>query len=226
MAKKYRVLPMMLVLFVAALTPSAQQKTMTPDLKALASRKDGTIPADATLTWVENAKGKPALRIQSKSDDTVIALDGIQFASGEIEFDALGQSSPPQSSFLGIAFRIADAKTHDAIYFRPFNFRADDAERRAHAVQYISSPKYGWQVLRTEKPLQYEQPIVPSADGDAWFHVRIVVDRPKVSVFVNNGKEPSLVVDELSGRSGGGIGLWVGPGDGGYLANLKITTAR
>jgi hypothetical protein len=42
-------------------------------------------------------------------------------------------------------------------------------------------------------------------------------------VYVNDGKEPSLVVEELSDREGGGVGLAV---DGGYLANLKITPAK
>src|SRR5262245_56673483 len=143
---------------------------------------------------------------------------------GVIEFDALGQSSPPQSSFLGIAFRVLDARTHDAIYFRPFNFRSPEAERRAHSVQHISQPKYGWEVLRNDRPLQYEKPIVPEPDGDSWFNVRILVEKPKVRVYVNNGKEPSLTVDELNDRKGGGVALWVGPGVGGYIANLRITS--
>src|SRR5215472_19350192 len=83
---------------------SAQEKTGTPDLKALADGKGGTVPADATLKWVEDAKGKPALKVQSKKDDTVILLDGIEFTNGVIEFDALGQSGPPGSNFLGVAF--------------------------------------------------------------------------------------------------------------------------
>src|SRR5262249_25691624 len=186
----------------------------------------GTIPADATLKWVEDAKGKPALKVQAKEDDMVILLDRIEFTNGVIEFDALGQSGPPGSNFLGFAFRVVDAKTHDAVYVRPFNFRAEEAERKAHAVQYISHPKYRWQVLRKDKPGHAYKAIVPAPDGDAWFHVRIVVEKRKVSVYVNDGKEPSLVVEELSDRKGGGVGLWVGPGQGGYFTNLKITPAK
>ncbi len=203
----------------------AQEKAVAPDLRALADRKDA-IPADATVKWIEDAKGRPALRVQSPVDDTVVLLDRIEFTNGVIEFDALGQSAPPQSSFLGVAFRVVDAKTHDAVYFRPFNFRAGDAERKAHAVQYVSQPKYGWEVLRKSKPGQYEKPIDPPPDGDAWFHARIVVEKPRVSVYVNHGKEPSLVVEELSERKAGGVGLWVGPGQGGAFANLKITPAK
>jgi hypothetical protein len=226
MARGFGGLLMGLSLLVAGPPAMAQKKTVTPDLKALADGKGKTIPADATLKWVEDAKGKPALKVQSKKDDTVVPLDGIEFTNGAIEFDALGQSAPPGSNFVGIAFRVVDATTHDAVYFRPFNFRAEEAARKAHAVQYVSHPKYRWQVLRTDKPGQYEKPIVSGPNGDAWFHVRIVVEKPKVSIYVNNGKEPSLVVAELSDRKGGGVGLWVGPGQGGYFANLKITPAN
>src|SRR5262249_28033140 len=177
-------------------------------------------------TWVEDAKGKPALKVQSTTDDTIVRLDNIEFTNGVIEFDALGQSGPPQSNFLGIVVRVVDATTHDAIYFRPFNFRAEDPDRKAHAVQYVSHPMYRWQNLRRDKPGQYEKPIFPAPDGDTWFHVRIVVEKPKVNVYVNDGKEPAMVVDELSDRQGGEVGLWVGPGQGGYFANLNITPTK
>src|SRR5262249_12861633 len=140
----------------------AEENTIMPDLKALAGGRGGTVPADATLEWVTDAKGRPALNVKSKKDDTVILLDRIEFMNGVIEFAAFGQSGPPGSNFLGVAFRVVDAKTHDAVYFRPFNFRAEEAERKAHAVQYVSHPKYRWQVLRKDKPGQYEKPIVPA----------------------------------------------------------------
>ncbi len=208
------------------------QKTITPDLKAIAEGKGATIPANVSLTWVADAKGKPALKVQptkqdfSVEDEWVVVLTGIEFTDGVIEFDALGQSGPPQSNFLGVAFRVVDERTHDAVYFRPFNFRADDAERKAHAVQYISHPTYRWFDLRKDQPGRYEQPIIPAPDGDSWFQARIVIERPTVRVYVNAATEPSLVVEELSDRQDGGIGLWVGPGQGGYFANLKIIPAK
>jgi hypothetical protein len=225
MTRTFYTKAMLLLLILVGQPMIAESQTVNVDLKAVASRK-AAIPADATLEWVENANGRAAVKIQSKTDDTVVVLDKIEFTNGVIEFDALGQSAPQGSNFLGIAFRVVDEKTHDAVYFRPFNFRAEDPQRKIHAVQYISHPTYRWQVLRKDKPEQYEKPIVPAPDGDGWFHARIVVQKPKVSVYVNDAKEPSLVVDELSDRKGGGIGLWVGPGMGGYIANLKITPAR
>jgi hypothetical protein len=207
------------------------QQNIAPDLKTIAEGKGVKIPANLHIQWVEDAKGKPALMVRPTKkdffveDEWIISLTGIEFTDGVIEFDALGQSAPPQSNFLGISFRFVDEKTHDAVYFRPFNFRSDDSERKAHAVQYISHPKHPWFELRKEMTGQYEKPIVPPPDGDAWFHAKIVIKRPMVSVYVNAAEEPSLVVEELSDWMGGGIGLWVGPGQGGHFANLTIIPA-
>jgi hypothetical protein len=226
MMKGLAVLLMLVLSLVAGGQAQSQGRTVAPDLRALVDGKETTIPVEATLKWVENANGRPALMMQATKDDTVIVLPGTELTNGVVEFDALGQSNPRGSNFLGFAFRVVDAQTHDAVYFRPFNFRAADPEQRAHAVQYISHPKYRWEVLRSDKPGQYEKPIVPAPDGDAWFHVRILIEKPTVRVYVNDGQAPSLVVDELSDRKGGGVGLWVGPEQGGYIANLTITPAR
>jgi len=97
----------------------------------------------------------------------------------------LGYRQPVQGSHLGVAFRVVDAQTHDAVYFRPFNVRAADAVRHSHALQYVSHPRWPWQTLRSEHPHTYERAVVPEPDVDEWFHVRVVVERPKVSVFIN-----------------------------------------
>jgi hypothetical protein len=93
-------------------------------------------------------------------------------------------------------------------------------------VQYVSHPRWSWQPLRTEHPDQYEKAIVPEPDGDEWFHARIIVERPKVSVFVNGASAPSLATNELSDRANGSVGLWVGEGSGGHFANLRVTRKR
>jgi len=125
-------------------TGSAQEKAEMPDLKALAAGPGRRASGNAYIEWVEDAKGRAAIKVQSKKDDALILLHGIEFSNGVIEFDALGQSGSPQSNFLGIAFRIANADTHDVVYFRPFNFRVEDPDRQAHAVQYVSHPQFQW----------------------------------------------------------------------------------
>ena len=171
---------------------------------------------------VVDIKGKHAVKLSEAPGMGVVWLDTYDFADGTIEVDILGRSQPVQGSFVGIALRVLDGQTHDAVYFRPFNFRATDSTRHAHAVQYVSHPDWTWQRLRTDRPGLYEKPIVPEPDGDEWFHVRIDVTRPKIQVFVNNAATPSLVVDELGPRTHGPVGLWVGEGSGGYFANLRV----
>ena len=190
--------------------------TITPDLKAIPSGK-GWKGATGLAKLVEK-DGAPAVEVNGEG---VIWLDGCEFSNGTIEFDAKGKSGPPQSNFMGIVFRAMDEKTYDTVYFRPFNFRAPKPDNKSHAVQYSSHPEWPWQRLRKEHTGKYEKGIEPSPDGDAWFHAKVVVAKPKVSVFVNGATEPSLMVDELTERKGGSVGLFVTKY--GVIANLKIT---
>jgi len=175
---------------------------------------------------VAEVKGKHALKLSEGPGMGVVWLDGYEFSNGTIEVDMLGRSQPVQGSFLGIAFRVVDGETQDSVYFRPFNFRATDPDRHKHAVQYVSHPTWAWQKLRAEHPDMYEKALDPAPDGDEWFHARVVVERSKVTVFVNGASAPSLTVNELSDRSKGSVGLWVGEGSGGSFANFRVTKSR
>jgi len=164
---------------------------------------------------------RKGVRLSEQPGEGVAYLKGIEFSNGTIEFDVRGKDVQGQS-FVGVAFHGLDSTTYDAIYLRPFNFRTEDPARHSHAVQYVSQPAYPWQRLRTERPGVFEQPVSPAPDPNAWFHVRVVVASPKVSVFVGDAKEPSLVVNQLSDRTKGRVGLWVGNSSGGDFADLKI----
>ena len=196
-------------------------QTLTPDLKAAPQGKGWKGSIEATKS--KEKSGAAAVEF-NKPGQNVVWLEGLDFTEGNIEFDAKGKSAPPQSSFVGVAFRVVDARTHDAVYFRPFNFQADAPENRSHAVQYVSEPTWPWQRLRKEKPGQFEKPIEPSPDGDAWFHAKIVLEKRQVKVFVNDAPEPCLAVNDLSERTGGAVGLWCN--GYGVIANLKITPKR
>jgi hypothetical protein len=161
-----------------------------------------------------------ALMITKTDGDHIIWLDNFTFTNGTIEFDAMGKSAPPQSSFVGIAFRVVDQNTYDAIYFRPFNFRSPNPVNKSHAVQYTSHPDWTWQRLRDEHSGEYEKGIEPAPHGDEWFHAKIVIQKPEVKVYVNGASDPSLVVNELSDRKDGSVGLWCN--GFGIIANLKI----
>lgn len=172
-----------------------------------------------------SADGKTILRFDERLGDGLAWLPDTQFSNGSIEFDFRGRDVF-QRSFVGIAFHGLDEKTFDAIYFRPFNFRATDPGRRNHAVQYISHPTHTWQKLRAGRPEEFENPVDPPPDPNGWVHVRIVVTHPKVSVFVNEATSPCLEVQQLSDRKAGWVGFWVGNGSSGQFANLKVAPAN
>ena len=198
---------------------SGQQRTLEPDLAKLADGNGLEVFHRTASSFSDGAR--TGLRLSENAGDGVAYLQGIEFSNGTIEFDVRGKDVQ-QQSFVGVAFHGVDGTTYDAIYFRPFNFKAEDLARRKRAVQYISHPTYTWQKLRAEHPGEYEQPVSPVPDPNAWFHLRVIVATPKVSVFVDQAKEPSLVVSQLSDRHTGRVGLWVGNNSGGDFANLKI----
>jgi hypothetical protein len=199
------------VVLLAASSLAAQQRTLEPEDVEVFNRSASSF-SDGT---------KKGLRLSTSPGDGVAYLRGVELGNGTIELDIRGKDVQGQS-FVGVAFHGVDGTTYDAIYFRPFNFRTEDAARHSHAVQYISHPTYTWQKLRAERPGTFEQPVSPAPDPNAWFHVRVVVASPKVSVFVGAAKEPCLVVDQLSDRTQGLVGLWVGNNSGGDFADLKI----
>jgi hypothetical protein len=207
-------------------------KTILVDLKAAADGIGVQQNPNLLLHWEENVKGHSALKVQpvekefQVDDKWVLLFNAIQFEEAIVEFDALGQSGPPQSNFLGVAFHATDDMTHDAVYFRPFNFRAEDPIRRIHAVEYVSHPEYPWFDLRRDMPGQYEKPVLPAPDGDSWFHAKIEIRRPTIRAFVEHSDQASLVVNELISRKETSFGLWCGPGVGGYFANLKVTILK
>jgi len=205
---------------LAEIAPAAgQTKTITPDLAALAEAKKLTLFNRSASRLVDGAR--QGVRLTEAAGDGVAFLPGIEFANGTIEFDVRGKDVA-QQSFVGVAFHGLDATTYDAIYFRPFNFRAADPVSRSHAVQYHSLPLYTWQKLRTEQPGKYEQAANPVPDPNAWFHARVVIANPKARVFVADAREPCLVVNLLNDRKKGLVGLWVGNNSGGDFANLTI----
>ena len=85
-------------------------------------------------------QGKKGLQVTSSGVEEVATIEGLDFDNGIIEAEIAGAPGPGAGEgargFVGIAFRVQnELRTFDAFYLRPTNGRADDQERRNHAVQ-------------------------------------------------------------------------------------------
>ena len=205
---------------IASLTVNCQMGSVRYDLKSLFENNKLDVYNRHVSTFTEN--DKEGIRFSKNENDGIAWLKHIIFSNGILELDIRGKDEL-QQSFVGVAFDGSDNSTHDIIYFRPFNFQTADTVRRVHAVQYVSEPDFPWQVLREKFSGIYEKAVNPPPNGNDWFHVKIVVKFPEVTVFVNENPEPCLSVEKLNNRSSGKIGLWVGNNSDGDFANLLIT---
>ena len=195
-------------------------KPVAVDFAALAEGKGAHIFNRAFTVGPED--GRTVVRLDARSGDGGVLLEGVLLGEGTIEVDLKGKDVA-QQSFLGIAFHMVDWTQFDAVYFRPFNFRAAEAERQAHSVQYVSHPSSTWQRLRTERAGEFEKAIDPPPDPNGWFHARIVLQSGRVDVYVNEAEKPSLSVEDLGTAKSGGVALFAGNNSDGAFANLKIT---
>ncbi|HVO74625.1 MAG TPA: hypothetical protein VMT35_11425 [Ignavibacteriaceae bacterium] len=205
--------------FLLSWTSFSQDSTFVPDLSKVANENGWKISNRKASLVKENES--VSVYFNSQEGDGVAWLEGFNFGNGIIEVDIKGKDVQG-SSFVGIAFHGVDEKTYDAVYFRPFNFKSEDPVRKGHSVQYISHPIYTWNKLREEHPGEYENAVEPVPDPNSFFHAKIVIEKPKISVYVNDSKNPSLEIKELSDRNNGWIGLWVGNYSDGTFSNLKI----
>jgi hypothetical protein len=163
--------------------------------------------------------------VDAKPGNGVVWVEGTDFSQGSIELDVRGKDVL-QQSFLGVAFHGKDDKTYEAVYLRPFNFRAQDPARHQHAVQYISLPDFDWPRLRKEFPEEFENPVDASVSPTEWVALRVVVKGQTIQIFVGPVKTPTLEVRKLGTLDGGRVGLWVGNNSDGDFANLRITPAK
>ena len=164
---------------------------------------------------------RSGIELNAFPSDGFAWIRGEAFSGGVIEFDVQGENRPG-ASFVGIAFHGQENGAYEGIYFRPFNFAANDEAGRSHMVQYHSLPNHSWRTLRGEHPGVYEAEILSAPGPDDWFHVRIEVDGRMIDVFVDDSPDPVLSVESLSGLATGKIGFWVGSNSSGRFANLKV----
>ncbi len=160
--------------------------------------------------------------------EQLAVIEGLDFANGIIEAELAGAPAPGAPAgargFVGIAFRLqSDMRTYDAFYLRPTNGRADDQERRNHAVQYISHPDWPWFRLRKETPSRYESYV--DLMPDEWTKIKIDVRGDRARLYVHGQEQPTLIVNDLKtgAQAKGGVALWL---DRGTIAHVRNLTAQ
>ena len=168
---------------------------------------------------------KRGVKVSEKAGPGVVWIEGSDFDQGTIEIDVRGRDVL-QQSFLGIAFHGKDDKTYEAVYLRPFNFRAQDPDRHQHAVQYVAVPDYDWPRLRKEFPEEFENPVDASVAPTDWVPLRVVVKGNALQIFVGKVNAPALEVRKLGALDRGLIGLWVGNNSDGDFTNLRVTPMK
>lgn len=177
--------------------------------------------------------GKKAVRvvkdasIKEVDEPTFARLANIHFKNGTIEVKVLSRLLPdaPELArgFIGLAFRVNDSSTrYESIYIRPTNGRSDDQVRRNHSIQYYAYPYHKYDRLRKASPERYES--YADMALNQWITMRIEVKGAEARLFLNGGKQPALVVNDLKLGPGttGAIGLWVDVGTEGFFSDLKV----
>jgi hypothetical protein len=186
---------------------------------------------------IHNAQGESIVRVvkdpavKEADEPTFVRINNTNFKNGIIEVEVLSRLLPTASQtdrgFIGLAFRINDMNSKfEALYLRPTNGRAEDQVRRNHSIQYFSFPDYKYERLRKEDPEKYES--YADMGLNEWIKMKIEIEGSQALLFLNNNKQPSLIVNDLKqGADGSGaVGLFVDVGTDGYFRNLKITPSN
>lgn len=211
------------ILLIAPCFRASGQHSIHLDLqKAVKQNKIEVINRDLSLL---PDPSHPAIRLSKAFGEGLAWINGVEFSNGTIEFDVRGEDVK-QHSFVGIAFNGQNDTTYDAVYLRPFHFRAQDSVSQYRMIQYISLPEYTWRKLRAESPGKFENKIASDLDPNGWVHMRVVVKDDTVAVYVNENPSPCLVVQKVTGAHSGRIGFYVADTSGGDFANLSVRHGR
>lgn len=166
-------------------------------------------------------------KVKEFDEATFVKIKDFDFTNGTIEVKVLSRLLPDAPEFargfIGLVFRVNDDNSKfESIYIRPTNARADDQSRRNHSIQYFAYPDYKYQRLRNESPEMYES--YTDMTLDEWVTLRIVVHGQKAKLYINDNKQPSLIVNDLKlgSNAQGSIGMFVDIGTEGFFKDLKV----
>lgn len=120
MSCRFAPAPRATILFLAVVVTSAKaggaaaQSTENLQLADVATSPRWTVVGRTAS--VVDGKGQQALKLSEGPGAGIVWLNGYDFANGTVELDMLGRSHPVGRSFVGVAFRVVDGTTYDAVY--------------------------------------------------------------------------------------------------------------
>ncbi|WP_286753497.1 MULTISPECIES: family 16 glycoside hydrolase [Sphingobacterium] len=205
---------------VSAQTIKLEEKRLTPVQTSMSMTR---INGKRAVSVIKSPK------VLADDEATYVRINDLDFKDGVIEVKVLSQLLPDAPAhargFIGLAFRInEDNSRFESIYVRPTNSIANDQLRRNRTVQYFSYPNFKFTDSRATAPGQYESyaPIVPNQ----WIKLKIEVKGQTAKLFINDAKEPNLIVNDLKmgADKTGAIGLFVDIGTEGFFRDLKVTS--
>lgn len=189
--------------------------------------------ANKVYMSVENLQGNEVIKVtkdpnvKEVDEPTYARLKDFNFKNGIIEVKVLSKllptASPNDRGFIGVAFRINENNSKfECIYIRPTNGRAEDQLRRNHSTQYFAFPDFKFSRLRKESPELYES--YADMGLNEWIKIKIVVKDTQAKLFLNDSKQPCLIVNDLKNgaTSSGSLGLFVDVGTEGYFKDLHV----
>lgn len=162
-----------------------------------------------------------AVHLNAVSGDGLSYIKDVSFKEGTVDIELLGENNPGRS-FVGFAFNIQNDSTYEVIYFRPFNFVAEEKIRKAHMVQYIYHPEFTWKKLRETRTGEFENEIVNAPDPDKWFRAKIEIGKNTVKVYVEDSEKAVLEIKRLAEIKSDKIGIWTGFNSSGSFRNLHL----
>lgn len=149
--------------------------------------------------------GRPAIKLNGgvATHETIGFEDGI--ISYEIKMEQV-------RGFSGVYFRL-DGQTGEYFYVRSHQSGNPDANQYTPVFNGIS----GWHLYYGERysaPTQYTY--------DEWMPVTLVVSGNKMDVYIGDGEEPDLHVDDLLGHDGPGAIRFGGSRQDFYISNVRV----
>ena len=162
--------------------------------------------------------------LSPRSGSGVAWVEGTDFRAGTIEVDVRGRESL-QQNYVGIAFHRKNDTTYEAVFLRPFNFRAADPVHKHHAVQTSRCRSLIFRTSATSFPRNSKTPSTPQSCRPTGSSSASLLKAAKFD-FCGTATEVTLEVRKLRQLNGGQVGLWVGNVSGGDFANLVVTATK